>query len=99
MGSSDCHVSLPVFGSTTLFRHGTKSSAPDITKTSVSSYRGRPFSVFRVIRGMESCQPRPNGPLPLPELYCSERVGPKPLRPGEVAIGIEWLPVPPNRFG
>ena len=30
---------------------------------------GIPFSVFRVMRGMESCHPRPKGPLPLPVLY------------------------------
>ena len=80
---------LPVTGSTTFFRYGTRSSAPDITNTSVSSYRGRPFSVLRVMRGMDSCQPKPNGPLPFPELYCRDRVGPKPPRPGEIAMGME----------
>ena len=31
--------------------------------------------------GMESCLPNPEGPLTIaPELYLSERVGPKPLR-------------------
>ena len=78
---------------------GTKSSAPDMTKTSSSVYFGSPFSVFRVMRGIESCHPRPKGPLPLPVLYCRVSCGPKPARPGEVKIGTEKLPVPEKRLG
>jgi hypothetical protein len=40
-------------------------------------------------------QPNPNGPLPAPESYDSESWGPKPERPGLVAMGtvIELVPV------
>ena len=59
---------------------------------------GSPFSVFRVMRGMESCHPRPKGPLPLPVLYGRVSWGPNPARPGEVKIGTEKLPVPVKRL-
>src|SRR5262249_60972435 len=66
------------------------SSAPDKMKTSdslTSSYLGSPLSVFRVIDGIDRCQPRANGPLPLPESYESESCGKKSDRLGEVKIG------------
>ena len=78
-------------------RVGTRSSAPDRMKTSesaLSRYWGRPLSVLRVIEGRERLQPNPNGPLPAPESYDSESCGPKPERPGLVAIGTDMEPVP-----
>ena len=59
-----------------------------------------PFGLIigRVTRGIDSCHPNPNGPLPFPELYCSDNVGPNPPRPGDTAIGMVWLPVPSNRL-
>src|SRR5262245_53181597 len=80
---------------------GTRSSAPDRMKTSdsiESRYRGRPLSVFRVIEGSDRLQPNPNGPLPAPESYESESCGPKPDRPGLVAIGTVIDPVPVTGF-
>src|SRR5438874_7184010 len=62
--------------------------------SSTSSYRGSPLSVFRVIDGRDRLQPKPNGPLPAPESYESESCGPKPERPGLVAIGTLIDPVP-----
>src|SRR5262249_30368441 len=62
--------------------------------SSASRYRGKPLSVFRVIAGSERLQPKPNGPLPAPESYESESCGPKPERPGLVAIGTLIDPVP-----
>src|SRR5258708_14995869 len=78
-------------------RTGTRSSAPERTKTSDSSaswYLGKPLSVLRVIEGSERRQPRPNGPLPAPESYASESCGPKPERPGLIARGTDTVPVP-----
>src|SRR6188474_2666009 len=54
---------------------GTRSSSPERRKTSdstLSSYRGSPFDVLRVIAGIETPQPSPNGLLPLPESYESD---------------------------
>lgn len=45
-------------------------------------YCGNTLSVLRLICGSESDQPKPNGPLPLPESQESERSGPTPSRPG-----------------
>jgi hypothetical protein len=64
-------------------------SAPD-----ASSYVGSPLSVFRVMAGMPSVHPRPNGPLPFPESYDSVSWGPKPARPGDVQTGTVSEPVP-----
>src|SRR5206468_1533511 len=50
--------------------------------------------VLRVIDGSERLQPKPNGPLPAPESCESESCGPKPERPGLVAIGTVIEPVP-----
>src|SRR6476619_2456477 len=44
--------------------------------------------------GRERLQPKPNGPLPAPESYERESCGPKPDRPGLVAIGTDMEPVP-----
>src|SRR5215207_9693576 len=44
--------------------------------------------------GIEKLQPNPNGPLPEPESYERESWGPKPERPGLVAIGTLMEPVP-----
>src|SRR5262249_34955457 len=82
----------PFFSST-----GTRSSAPERMKASDSSasrYRGSPLSVFRVIAGRERLQTKPKGAFPLPESYDSVNEGPKPLRPGLVAIGTLIEPVP-----
>ena len=49
---------------------------------------------MRVIEGRERLQPNPNGPLPAPESYDRDSCGPKPERPGEVAIGTVIEPVP-----
>src|SRR5262245_40620661 len=62
--------------------------------SAVSWYRGNPLSVFRVIEGRERLQPNPNGPFPAPESYESASCGPKPERPGLVAIGTVIEPVP-----
>src|SRR6266702_5962875 len=62
--------------------------------SSASRYRGKPLSVLRVIAGRERFQPRPKGPLPAPESYESESCGPKPERPGLVAMGTVMEPVP-----
>src|SRR2546421_11904006 len=62
--------------------------------SSASRYSGNPFSVLRVIAGKERFQPRPKGPLPAPESYESESCGPKPERPGLVAMGTVMEPVP-----
>src|SRR5437773_10489692 len=48
--------------------------------------------------GSERLQPKPNGPLPAPESYESENCGPKPERPGLVAIGTVIEPVPVTGF-
>src|SRR5439155_12979774 len=85
----------PVVGS--VLNTGTQSSAPERMKTSDSSaswYWGKPLSVFRVIEGSERLHPNPNGPLPAPESYESESCGPKPDRPGLVAMGTLMGPVP-----
>lgn len=63
-------------------------------KTSPSSYLGRPLSVFRVIDGSSTLQPRPNGVLPAPESYDSASWGPKPERPGLAGRGMVSDPVP-----
>src|SRR6266699_3694043 len=79
------------------WRTGTRSSAPERMYTSDSSasrYCGSPLSVLRVIAGRERFQPRPKGPLPAPESYESESCGPKPERPGLVAMGTVMEPVP-----
>lgn len=76
---------------------GTRSSAPEIMKTSDSSlsrYCGSPLSVLRVIVGSERDQPMPNGPLPEPESYESSSFGPKSDRAGLAGIGIVKFPVP-----
>src|SRR2546430_8915152 len=76
---------------------GTRSSDPDKRYTSdswASSYNGSPLSVFRVIDGDESDQPKPNGPFAPPESYDSESVGPKPPRPGLTGRGTVRDPVP-----
>ncbi len=39
------------------------------------------------MRGISTFQPRPNGPLPLPELYASDSFGSKPARPEETLKG------------
>src|SRR5438094_4088381 len=44
--------------------------------------------------GTERLHPKPKGPLPEPESYDSESWGPKPDRPGLVAIGTVIDPVP-----
>src|SRR5215813_12501388 len=62
--------------------------------SSISWYFGRPFSVFLVIKGSARLQPKPNGPLPAPESYDRASCGPKPERPGLVAIGTVMDPVP-----
>src|SRR5437763_5898186 len=62
--------------------------------SALSQYCGSPLSVLRVIEGSERCQPKPNGPSPAPESYESESCGPKPERPGLVAIGTVIEPVP-----
>src|SRR5262245_1253462 len=76
----------------------TRSSARESVKTSASGesrYCGRPLSVFREMTGTDKLQPNPNGPLPAPESYASDNWGPKPERPGLVAIGTvnEAVPV------
>src|SRR4249920_4210989 len=48
--------------------------------------------------GSERLQPKPNGPLPAPESYESDSCGPKPERPGLVAIGTDIEPVPVTGF-
>ena len=58
------------------------------------AYWGRPLSVLRVMAGRERLQPKPKGPLPAPESYESESCGPKPERPGLVAMGTVSDPVP-----
>src|SRR5215217_5266579 len=80
---------------------GTRSSAPEIMKTSDSSwsrYCGSPLSVLRVTDGSESDQPMPNGPLPAPESYDSWSCGPKLDRPGLAGIGSVNVPVPVAAF-
>ena len=47
-----------------------------------------------MIDGAEKFQPKPNGPLPAPESDVWDRCGPKPDRPGLVAIGTDIVPVP-----
>src|SRR6266567_535012 len=44
--------------------------------------------------GKERVHPKPKGPLPEPESYESDNCGPKPERPGLVAIGTLIDPVP-----
>src|SRR6266404_7974607 len=66
--------------------------------SAASSYCGRPLSVLRVIAGSERLQPKPNAPLPDPESYESDNCGPKPDRPGLVAIGTDIEPVPLARL-
>lgn len=66
--------------------------------SSSSSYRGRPFSVLRVIAGIERLHPSPNGPLPEPESYERESRGPKPDRPGNTKIGTLIVPLPVTGF-
>src|SRR5205814_10360713 len=66
--------------------------------SSASWYWGKPLSVFRVMEGSERLQPKPNGPLPAPESYESESCGPKPDRPGLVAMGTLIDPVPVTGF-
>src|SRR4051812_18708766 len=44
--------------------------------------------------GKARLQPKPNTPLPAPESYESVRLGPKPERPGVVAIGTLIAAVP-----
>src|SRR5437899_906644 len=61
--------------------------------SSASWYLGKPLSVFRVMAGGVRLQPKPNGPLPAPESYESESCGPKPDRPGLVAMGTFIDPV------
>ena len=68
------------------------------SESRASKYLGSPLSVFRVIEGSERLQPKPNGPLPAPESYESESCGPKPERPGLVAIGTLIEPVPVTGF-
>src|SRR3954451_13896268 len=46
----------------------------------------------------DSCQPKPNGPLPKPESYAKLSFGPKPERPGGVATGTLKLAVPVAGF-
>src|SRR5207248_2855965 len=62
--------------------------------SSLSRYCGRPLSVLRVMVGSARFQPKPKGPLPAPESYDSASCGPKPERPGLVAIGTVMEPVP-----
>lgn len=57
-------------------------------------FPGSPLSVLRVMAGSDRLHPKPNGPLPEPESYDSESCGPKPKRPGLVAIGTVIEPVP-----
>src|SRR5947207_686549 len=64
--------------------------------SSTSRYCGKPLSVFRLMEGSERLHPKPNGPLPAPESYESESCGPKPERPGLVAMGTLIEPVPVN---
>src|SRR5260370_41973223 len=66
--------------------------------SATSSYCGNPLSVLRVIAGRERLQPKPNGPLPAPESYESGNCGPKPDRPGLVAIVTAIEPVPLARL-
>src|SRR5438045_6405852 len=80
---------------------GTRSSAPDRTKMSdscPSTYRGSPLSVLRVIEASAKFQPKPNTPFPAPESYEMDNCGPKPERPGLVAIGTDIEPVPDTGF-
>src|SRR5580693_4821154 len=44
--------------------------------------------------GTPRCQPKPKGPLPLPESYARLNAGPKPERPGLMATGTVSEPVP-----
>src|SRR5438477_9178805 len=44
--------------------------------------------------GRERAHPKPKGPFPAPESYESESCGPKPERPGLVAMGTVMEPVP-----
>src|SRR5438477_11463497 len=44
--------------------------------------------------GRERAHPKPKGPFPAPESYESESCGPKPERPGLVAMGTIMEPVP-----
>src|SRR5262245_30776917 len=62
--------------------------------SSASSYFGKPFSVFRVMDGRDKLQPKPYGTLPAAESYERASCGPKPERPGLVAIGTVIEPVP-----
>src|SRR5262249_51687810 len=55
---------------------------------------GSPFSVLREIDGSDRLHPNPNGLLPVAESYERESCGPKPDRPGEVAIGTDIAPAP-----
>src|SRR6059058_4812446 len=62
--------------------------------SSLSRYCGRPLSVLRVMVGSARCHPKPKAPLPAPESYESDNCGPKPERPGLVAMGTVMEPVP-----
>jgi len=50
------------------------------------------------MEGSERFQPRPKGPLPAPESYDNDSWGPKPERPGLVAMGTDIEPVPVTGF-
>src|SRR5207244_11761958 len=62
--------------------------------SSRSRYSGRPLSVVQVKAGSVRGQPKPNAPLPAPEAHERESCGPKPERPGLVAMGTVMEPVP-----
>jgi hypothetical protein len=47
---------------------------------------------------IERFQPKPNGPLPEPESYESDREGPNPERPGLVKMGTLTDAVPVTGF-
>src|SRR5688572_6105741 len=76
---------------------GTRSSTPDRTKTSESSYRGTPSDVLRATFGTLTVHPRPNGLLPLPVLYARLSEGASRFLPGGSRIGIVKFPVPVKR--
>ena len=98
---SSCTTGSPRASSAPSRKTGTRSSAPEsmkVSESSTSRYRGSPLSVFRVIAGSDRLQPNPKAPFPAAESYETESCGPKPERPGDVAMGTVMEPVPVTGF-
>jgi len=77
---------------------GTRSSALESRKTSLSVYCGRRFDVLRAMFGMDKENPKPKTPLPPPELYWMFISGTVP-RQGVVTMRMVKPAVPENLFG